>query len=84
MIKKLLVFVVLVVSSYSKFCINCKHYRASKLAFSKSKYGTCSMFQSSATDVTREKNVTDYKFCSTARKTDDMCGPIAKYYEPKQ
>jgi hypothetical protein len=70
-----------------KLCINCKHY-TKKSFFSNSEYGQCRMFikvndnDSFLVNGINNNKIENY-YCSTARRSDNMCGPDGKFYEKK-
>lgn len=68
-----------------KFCINCKFFINS--VSGDNEHGKCTLFP-------KEENIlnflvsgvdqrTDYYYCSTTRKYDDMCGKGGKKYKKK-
>jgi len=70
-----------------KFCIKCKFFQ--KDIFTINKFGKCELFPtdkeinySYLVDGKKDR-ITDYTYCSIARKFDNMCGPEAKFYEKK-
>ena len=70
------------------FCINCKFFKRPLL--SHNVFAKCTVFplqisKDNETDylVTGKKNI-DYRFCSTARLEEAMCGPTGKYYQKKE
>ena len=69
-----------------KFCKDCKFFK--KDFFSETKYGHCSRFPFQLTnnylvDGVKDTSPTSYYFCSTARSSDDMCGPEGKYFSSR-
>ena len=79
------------ISTNPKLCIDCKHF---KNDFSNNpQYGKCSLFpktEEDKNDVTflvsgkRELKKIEYKYCSTSRKYEYMCGIEGKCYEKKK
>lgn len=66
--------------SLPKFCVNCLHYIPHKMP----KFGKCNLFPIKENYlITGEikMNQIDYKYCSSARKYDDMCGESGKKYK---
>ena len=69
--------------SSTKFCINCKHFippSGTDLL-----NGKCSLYPRTKDLkflVTGDEDFEAYKFCTTARSFDSMCGKLGKYYEP--
>lgn len=67
-----------------KFCIDCKFYK--KDFFTSSEFGKCVLFPYGAHDdyflVNRkmDKNI-EYYYCSTSRKSENMCGKEGKFFE---
>ena len=69
-----------------KLCIDCKFYKNN--FFTISKFGKCSLFPIEKYDDYfwvngKNYNNTEYHFCSTSRKFDDMCGKEGKHFEQK-
>ena len=71
-----------------KFCKNCKHFIADDPWFGK-EFGKCKLFQEIEDDdlflVTGQKSPEKkkYKYCSTARKYEYLCGKEGKCYKRK-
>lgn len=67
-----------------KFCINCRH---AKPDFFGATYSKCTLFPEKDTNqveyLVTGKPHSQYFYCSTARKSDQMCGPEGKYYAKK-
>lgn len=75
-----------------KLCVNCKYFikPIPYAYFSESdmEYGVCSLFPKSSdnrfkslvTGISKNK-ITEYTYCSTARKFNDMCGEEGKKYK---
>ena len=70
-----------------KLCVDCKHFKSR--FFTSNQFGKCTLFEIVKKDdyflvdgVKRIKN--DYKYCSTARLYEDMCGKDGKLYEKKE
>ena len=66
-----------------KFCANCMHCVLDK---ADPQYSTCRLFPRFNAEflVTgNPKDIQKYKFCSTARQYDDMCGKDATKFEAK-
>ena len=59
----------------TKFCINCRHFIPSSYG---PLSGKCSRFISEECHVTGNK---EYKYCTTARSFDWLCGSKGKGYE---
>ena len=71
-----------------KFCIDCKFFKNN--FFTGSEFGKCSFFPIEKKDypdylVNGYKKIskTEYTYCSTARKFEDLCGKEGKFYEKK-
>ena len=67
-------------------CINCKYY--TKSFFSSSEYGKCQMFiKANDNDYFLVNGINNNKmenyYCSTARRSENMCGQDGKFYEKK-
>lgn len=75
------IIIPIVYSLKTKLCINCKHF--TKDFLSNNEFGKCKNFLDDHNNigylVTGIKNI-DYKYCSTARSFEDMCGKEGKYY----
>jgi hypothetical protein len=80
----LILYIFLLTSSLKlkpKFCINCKHYIQGET--NNKEYGKCSVFVKDdprflVDGVVRTDN---YRYCSTARSFDDLCGINATKYK---
>ena len=74
-------------SSSEKYCVNCKFFV--KHPFSKSTFGKCSAFRKNLENyqlldyLVSGKQKIEYKFCSTARENDNLCGKEGKMYIEK-
>ena len=72
------------VSSYEKYCVNCKYFV--KNPFCKDTFGKCSAFRKNIENYQKldylvsGKQKIEYKFCSTAREDEDLCGKEGKMY----
>ena len=70
-----------------KFCVNCKYFI--KNPFSKNNYGRCAIF-TKENEYTKidylitGKRKIEYKFCSSAREDEKMCGINGKYFIEKE
>lgn len=70
-----------------KFCVNCKYFKRPFLSINE--FGRCTVFpiweKGKETDylVTGIKKI-EYRFCSTARLEENMCGPQGRYFEKKK
>lgn len=75
----------LLTTSTTKFCIDCKHYIPPPKGLLPVN-GKCSRYPISvAVDVDyliSGRGQQEYKFCSTARTFDSMCGLKGKNFEP--
>ena len=66
-----------------KYCVNCKYFV--KNTFSKDTFGKCSAFRKN-TDYNKidylvsGKEKKEYKYCSTAREDEKLCGEEGKMY----
>jgi hypothetical protein len=62
------------------YCINCKHFINGKSGL---QYGKCRVFPIEPDDflVTGKHTEVDYKFCSTARNNEKLCGNSGKYFK---
>jgi len=71
-----------------KFCIDCKFYK--KEFFSFSEFGKCSKFlfyddnDYFLVNGKTNWNLDKYYYCSTARKSESMCGKEGQYYEKRK
>jgi len=69
----------------SKLCINCKHFIPDH---DTGRYGRCLLFSTEEHAVNFLVNGVidkdEYYFCSTSRKSSDMCGVEGKMYEKKE
>jgi hypothetical protein len=74
----------LVDSIKPKFCINCKHFVKPPDGMS-NEYAKCSIFigetQKFLVDGVHRQS--DYKYCSTARQFEDLCGKNATKYKKR-
>lgn len=74
-------------STKPNICIDCKFFR--KEFLSDNKFGKCLLFplvednKYFLVDGIKNKDPTNYHFCSTARKIQDMCGDQGKFFEKK-
>ena len=78
-----------------KFCVNCKYFITSADIFSpfggNKEFGKCALFQRDndddndflVTGISKFKPI-EYKYCSTARNSDSMCGSQGKFYMKKR
>ena len=75
-----------------KICVDCKYFIKKEGFYSHdyNRFGKCSLFPHIETRcedflVTgiEYEEIIDYKYCSTARTTDYMCGEEGKRYEQK-
>lgn len=69
-----------------KLCKNCKFFVKDNF-FTSNQYGRCSAFvyenqDNFLVDGIHKKKITNFFYCSTARKYDDMCGVEGKKFEP--
>lgn len=76
-------------ASLNKLCINCRHF----IPNGNPKYGKCSQYiipvevkkteliEYLVTGISEEVKI-EYRFCSTVRYHDDMCGMEGKKYIP--
>ena len=67
----------------TKFCINCKYFVKDN---DNNKFGKCSLFPSQQGKIdflVNDINKGEYKFCSTARLFDSLCGEEGKMYKKK-
>ena len=70
-----------------KLCIDCKFYK--KDFFSSSDFGKCTLFPIEKendyflVNGNNNNNNIEYKYCSTLRKYEDLCGKEGKFYEKK-
>lgn len=85
MLRLLLVCMFLLVDSIKpKFCINCKHFVKPPEGMS-NEFARCSLFATEnrkylVDGVHRNSN---YKYCSSAREFDDLCGKNATKYKKR-
>jgi hypothetical protein len=66
-----------------KLCINCKYF---KLNNKDTKFGQCSFFPKEEGKINFLVNGINeelYYYCSTARQSNDMCGPEGQYFKKK-
>jgi hypothetical protein len=75
--------------SSEKFCVNCKHYTKGILC--NEIFGKCKLFSINSDKANKSlaeevdylvvgKKSTEYRFCTTARADENMCGPKGKLY----
>ena len=70
----------------SKLCVDCQHFIPDKWD---GQYGRCYLFpkiednDSFLVNGLRKDIIIEYRYCSTARKYQDMCGEIGKLYKEK-
>lgn len=68
-----------------KLCINCKHFIPD---YDTGRYGNCLLFPTKEHAVNFLVNGVidkdEYYFCSTSRRSSDMCGVEGKMYENKE
>jgi len=69
-----------------KLCIDCKFY--TKPFFANSEFGKCTLFPKEKVNDYfwvngKNDNNTEYKYCSTLRSCDSMCGKEGKLYEKR-
>jgi hypothetical protein len=84
----ILFFILLIITqseSYKeKFCFNCKYFIQSP--DQNTEFGKCKMFPNSIENnnflVTGQSTKDDlsYRYCSTARSCDSLCGPYGHYH----
>jgi len=74
----------LVDSIKPKFCINCKHFVKPPYGMS-NEYARCSLFTTENRKylVDGVHRNSDYKYCSTAREFDSLCGKNATKYKKR-
>lgn len=82
-----------VLSSCTKFCVNCKYFIPKQSIFLfpdyNSPFGKCGFYPDKIINndflVTgKPKSVkVDYYYCSTARSYDHMCGDVGKHFVKK-
>lgn len=85
----LLLGVTVTAISQTKLCINCKFFTKDWF-FTSNEYGLCQKYPKKS-DITAEYLVTgelkppvnDFYYCSTARGSSDMCGPVGKDFKKK-
>jgi hypothetical protein len=74
-----------IVNAQEKFCINCRHAQTN--FFSGATFSKCKLFPLKVDNgveyLVSGKPHSGYYYCSTARKSDQMCGPDGKYYDKK-
>lgn len=69
-----------------KFCANCKYFITDN---DTGKYGRCALFQKKEENAyflvtgSQEEKLTDYRYCATARESEDMCGKEGKMHKRK-
>ena len=81
-------------STKPKLCVDCKHFTKDSVS---SKFGKCRLFPRDlefqktmynhylVTGIKYNlKEYTDFKYCSTARGDEEMCGEKAKFFEQKE
>ena len=72
------------VYSYEKYCVNCKYFV--KNPFCNDTFGKCSAFRKKIENhqlmdyLVSGKQKIEYKYCSTARENEDLCGKEGKMY----
>ena len=61
-----------------KYCIHCKHFINQPNG---PEYGKCRFFPKMEPDsLVTGKSAEDYRYCSTARTYENLCGKKGKYY----
>ena len=61
-----------------KYCIHCKHFMNAPTG---PQYGKCRFFPyEEEPDLVTGKSTEDYRYCSTARQYESMCGKKGKHY----
>ena len=67
------------------FCVNCVHFK--KHWLSSTTFGRCAVFPKESENkidyLISGKPEKEFKFCSTARMDENMCGPKGKYFQKK-
>ena len=67
------------------FCVNCIHFK--KHWLSSTTFGRCTLFpidiENKADYLVSGKPAKEFKFCSTARIDENMCGTKGKYFQKK-
>ena len=81
----LLTIITALVNAQDKFCINCRHSQTN--FFSGATFSKCKLCplkeENEAEYLVTGKSHSGYFYCSTARQSDQMCGPNGKYYDKK-
>ena len=77
---------IFLISIKPKLCIDCKFFR--KNFFTPNKYGKCSLFPIEKDNQYflvdgNNNNKTEYYYCSTSRKYENMCGSEGKLFVKK-
>ena len=68
-----------------KFCVNCKFFI--KSTFCNEMYGRCAIFPVESEThnidylISGNNKFKEYRFCSSARTDENLCGITGKYYE---
>jgi len=72
----------LVSSVKPKFCINCKYFIPD--TNSNNVFAKCSQFPQENTNYLIDGKITldEYRYCSTARSYENLCGQEGKKYKP--
>ena len=70
-------------SSEKKYCVNCKYYVRNP--FCKDTFGKCAAFRKTTDSneidyLISGKEKIEYKYCSTARENENLCGKEGKMY----
>lgn len=60
-----------------KYCIHCKHFINNP---SGPEYGKCRFFPIGADSLVTGKSAEDYRYCSTSRSYENLCGKKGKHY----
>jgi hypothetical protein len=70
----------------ARFCRDCKHRRADSVVPRLTSHDGCYAPQNVTIDLVSGRRVRFFKYCETHRASagDKYCGPIARWFEPKQ
>jgi hypothetical protein len=60
-----------------KLCIHCKYFIQNQVG---PNFGTCMLFPRTEFHITDKIHVEEYRYCSTARKDEELCGKDGKYF----
>jgi hypothetical protein len=75
--KWLLATFVVLTHALPNYCIHCKHFINRPTG---PEYGKCRFFPIEQDSLVTGKSAEDYRYCSTARSYENLCGKKGKHY----